>query len=102
MLVELSLLKVLSAIPVHSMITNGLSNSHLEKLNAKIRRFIWSKDNLKKGMHHIKWDTLIRPRNHGGIHIKDLTILRSAIKCKRILEYLNSSDKLWVKVYKVK
>lgn len=61
------------------MIMNGLNNSHLEKLNAQIRKFLWDKDSGRKGLHLINWNTIIRPRNMGGLYIKDFTILRPKI-----------------------
>lgn len=40
---------VISSIPIHNLITNGLTQTQLEKLNSHVRRFIWSKEQNKKG-----------------------------------------------------
>lgn len=91
---------VLSSLSSHNMITNRLNNTYLEKLNALVKKFILAKDNDRKGLHLINWNTMIKPKNMGGLYIKDLKILRPVINGKRILDLLNNSDKLWVKICK--
>lgn len=79
---------VLASFPIHNTITKGLNNTHLEKHNVKVRKFIQAKGNERKGLH------IIKPKSMGGLYIKDCMILRLVINGKRIINIWNNTNKL--------
>lgn len=45
-------------------------------------------------MHLISWDKVIFPKSSGGLAIKDMTIMKSALNCNRIMNLLNQLNNI--------
>lgn len=57
----------LNSIPTHIMQYNRLTGV-IEKSIDKIQRnFIWGTTDVKKKLHEVRWDTLVRPKEVGGL-----------------------------------
>ena len=58
---------VLASIPIYLMQSFWLPGSICDEIDRVTRNFLWSKNNLERGMHLINWDTIARPMNEGGL-----------------------------------
>lgn len=79
--------------PIHSLTASWLPNSHTESFN---KVFIWSNNTASKVLQLIPWNIVTAPKNYGGLSIKDFSILRVAIQCKRFMDILNNNGNIWV------
>lgn len=80
----------------------GCPGGNWKSRNAPICKFIWEKENSKKGLHLINWDSVIKPKNQGGLHIKDLSLMWHALNEKRIFDSLNKTSNIWIKIQQAK
>ncbi|CAN1818735.1 Putative ribonuclease H protein At1g65750 [Linum perenne] len=63
-------LSILNAIPAYAMQTSVLPSHICEKIDQKIRNFVWgSSDNCRK-LHLVSWDTICKPKDRGGLGLR--------------------------------
>lgn len=76
---------VLNSILSHTISITLMSNSIRDGVMKSIRNFLWGKKTGLCGLHLIVWDKVILPKDDGGLDIKDLNIMKSALQGRRIL-----------------
>ena len=75
---------VSSAIPTHAMqccLLPSKTYAELDKLNCN---FLWGDTLAKKKLHLIKWDSISRPKDEGGLGIKRSRCRNKALLAKRL------------------
>lgn len=73
---------VIQAIPIYTMMTTLIPKSCLNEIQRLQRNFIWGDLEDKKRMHLVKSDTLILPKECGGLGVKDLSLMNKACLMK--------------------
>jgi hypothetical protein len=64
---------VLCAIPIYTIIADGLPPWAIEEINAICRRFLWTgKEDSIRGKCMVAWPSVCQPTNLGGLGIPDL------------------------------
>ncbi|XP_031116716.1 uncharacterized protein LOC116020380 [Ipomoea triloba] len=73
--------------------------SRLERLS---RDFIWGAVDGERKCNLINWQTVLQPKESGGLGIRSLEPTNRAYLAKLGWRFLNDEDSLWVKILKVK
>jgi hypothetical protein len=72
---------VLSAIPIYTLIVDGLPPWAIGEINAICRRFLWTgKEGSDRGKCMVAWQTVCRPTDLGGLSIPDLHLTGIALQ----------------------
>uniref|UniRef100_A0A2N9F7H7 Reverse transcriptase domain-containing protein n=1 Tax=Fagus sylvatica TaxID=28930 RepID=A0A2N9F7H7_FAGSY len=86
---------VSSAIPTHVMqccLIPSKTCAELDKLN---RNFLWGDSSAKKKLHLIKWDSVSRPKEEGGLGIKRSRCRNKVLLAKRLWDFCLGSVENW-------
>ncbi|CAN1818738.1 Putative ribonuclease H protein At1g65750 [Linum perenne] len=80
------------------MQTSVLPSHICEKIDQKIRNFVWgSSDNCRK-LHLVSWDTICKPKDRGGLGLRKTKELNLAYMMKLAFLFFKSPNDLWVQV----
>ena len=72
----------LSNLPVYVMSMYWLPVSTIEKMDSVRKRFFWQGGSLKKKYHLVKWTKISKPKDKGGLGIKNLRRMNISLLCK--------------------
>jgi len=74
---------VLSAIPIYTIIADGLPPWAIDEISSICRRFLWTgKEGSVRGKCMVAWDTVCRPTDLGGLGIPDLRLTSIALQAR--------------------
>ncbi|KAG8647150.1 hypothetical protein MANES_09G048028v8 [Manihot esculenta] len=90
---------VLSSLPIYPMQCNLLSVSLCKEMEQVCRDFIWQGSNQSLKVHLVAWDILKRPRDHGGLGIRDFSTMNKALLGKLAWRAMENDDCLWTKCF---
>ena len=91
----------LSGVPIYLMSMYLLHDTNLENITKIIRKFFWANVGQKKKYHMVKWQFVCRPREKGGLGIKNLKFFNIALLCKWWWR-LENEDGLWQELVRAK
>ncbi|XP_026396064.1 uncharacterized protein LOC113290697 [Papaver somniferum] len=92
---------VFNSVPVYQMGTFKFPNNILNKLTSIEIGFLWG-HNSNRGMNPIGWNKVCKPKEKGGLAIRDLEKLNLALLTKIAWRICTKSDKLMVQVIRGK
>ncbi|GMJ04569.1 hypothetical protein like AT3G24255 [Hibiscus trionum] len=92
---------VLCSLPIYYLGMFLMPNSVADKLNSLIAKFLWG-PNSNRPIHWIKWNNLVKPKEHGGLGFFDLRLKNRALLNKWIWRYSVEPDSLWRKIIDAK
>jgi hypothetical protein len=72
----------LSSIPTYYMSMHMLPKTILKKMDRTRKRFFWQGGGEKRKYYLVKWDKITRPKQKGGLGIKDLRKMNISLLCK--------------------
>lgn len=78
---------VLSAIPIYPLSCLPISKSYCLKFEAKLRNFLWKDCDEEKKLALIKWENICKPKDMGGLGIKNLEWHNEALGAKLIWHF---------------
>nr|KYP70309.1 Putative ribonuclease H protein At1g65750 family [Cajanus cajan] len=89
---------VLNAMPIHFLSFFKAPNSVIKEIVAIQRDFLWrgAKDGSK--IPWVKWETVCKSKDEGGLGIKDVKLLNWALLGKWVWRCLLSPGMMWAKV----
>ena len=90
---------VLSAIPTFPLACLPFSKYTLSKFEAKLRNFLWKECEDDKKLALVKWDNLCKPKEFGGLVIKNLKWQNEALGAKLIWRLYFERDHKWAKIF---
>ncbi|KAK4477283.1 hypothetical protein RD792_016497 [Penstemon davidsonii] len=93
---------VTSAIPNHVMQTNWLPSSTCNQLDKLNRNFLWSSDISQRKLHLVGWHKVTRPKNEGGLGIRQARKANIALLAKVGWRTLNGENRLWGDTFRSK
>ncbi|XP_073051225.1 uncharacterized protein [Primulina eburnea] len=93
---------VLNAIPLYSMQTSLLPLGICSEIEKTIRNFLWGGSNEERKCHLIKWETVTKPKELGGLGIRRMHPTNLAFMTKLGWRLMEEQGKLWVQVLKNK
>lgn len=88
----------LSSIPVYSMSTLALPSSVCNGIDKICRGFLWGSSNLHKRIHKVAWKEVIKPKKLGGLGVKSMKDLNSALIAKLCWRFMRKDGDIWVSV----
>lgn len=84
---------VLAAIPNYFMACFEWPTESLQKLNKILRAFLWQGISLVNGGHClVTWDTVILPKENGGLGVRDLQAHIAGMICRFTSKILQETD----------
>ena len=87
---------VLSAIPIYTIIADGLPPWALDEINSICRRFLWTgKEGSVRGKCMVAWPTVCRPTDLGGLGIPDLRLTSIALQARWLWLQKVDQDRAW-------
>jgi hypothetical protein len=72
----------LSSIPTYAMFMYLMPKTVIKKMDKTRKIFFWQGGRLKKKYYLVKWTLISRPKNKGGMGIKDLRKMSISLLCK--------------------
>jgi hypothetical protein len=93
---------VLAAIPVFYLSFLKMPTRVWKKIVAIQRNFLWGGSSNKSKIAWVKWSDLCRPKEEGGLGIKNLRLVNVSLLMKWCWRLLVSQDDLWSLVLKAK
>nr|GEY28841.1 hypothetical protein [Tanacetum cinerariifolium] len=69
----------------------------INDINGIMKNFLWSQNNDSKGKAKVAWKAVCKPKNQGGLGLKDLFVWNNALLVKHLWNIANKKDTLWVK-----
>ena len=89
---------VLSAIPIYQLSCSQLPKNINSKLERKLRDFFWNGLEEKKKATLISWCQICKPKEYGGLGIKNLEWQNEALGAKQVWRLYHESDRKWAKI----
>ncbi|GJX77241.1 RNA-directed DNA polymerase, eukaryota, reverse transcriptase zinc-binding domain protein [Tanacetum coccineum] len=94
---------VLESIHVYWASVFFLPITVINEINKLLKGFLWNQGDIAKGKAKVAWTTLCRPKDQGGLGLKNLQTWNQALLAKNIWNIATKKDNLWVKwVHSVK
>ena len=92
----------LSALATYSMQTTKIPRTIFDELDKRTRRFVWGGSEDKKSIHLLSWETLLLPRDKGGLGIRSSRQANAAFLTKLGWRVLSEPNSLWSRVLRHK
>ncbi|KAG5570445.1 hypothetical protein H5410_060211 [Solanum commersonii] len=92
---------VLQDIPIHTMATVSPPNTTIKYIESFIANFFWGRDNDKRKYHWASLETMSLPCEEGGVGLKRLTDICTALQFKQWWVFRSKSS-LWGNFLKAK
>ncbi|XP_078152638.1 uncharacterized protein LOC144547828 [Carex rostrata] len=89
---------VLLSIPIYYMATTFLPQSVINTINGLVRRFFWGAGDKSRYLAYISWDTITKPKEEGGLAVRDLKAMNEAMLLKALWKIAAGSDAMWVQM----
>ncbi|CAN1162622.1 Putative ribonuclease H protein At1g65750 [Linum perenne] len=93
---------VLNSLPSYVMQTTLLPVDICNKLDKKVRDFVWGSEEGERKMHLINWQKVCSPKNQGGLGLRSSREMNHALLMKLIWKMLKHPEELWVSVLMTK
>lgn len=93
---------VLGSIPIFQMQIERLPKWVCMELDKAVRSCVWVKHDGERGMHLIRWETIIKPKRLGGANLRSAEKMNWAMLAKLAWRLLKSSGETWAEVLKAK
>ena len=89
---------VLTAIPTYPLSCLPLPKLLQHKIEAKLRNFLWNDCENSNKLALVKWDQISKPKEFGGLGIKNLQFQNKALGAKLVWRLYNERDQKWAKI----
>lgn len=89
---------VLSATPIFPMACLPLHHGMAKNFESKLRNFLWKDKESDKKIALIKWENLCKPKECGGLGIKNPQRKNEALGAKLVWRLYQENDQKWAKI----
>lgn len=80
----------------------NLHLSVLDNVSKIARSFLWGSFGSNHGLHSVGWNVTTLDKSDGGLGLRNLRLVNHSLMAKNIFDILNSVNKLWVDIFKLK
>ncbi|GJR26775.1 RNA-directed DNA polymerase, eukaryota, reverse transcriptase zinc-binding domain protein [Tanacetum coccineum] len=88
---------VLSAMQIYWASVFLLPKNVIYEINKMLKGFLWCQGELTKGKAKISWKSICKPKEQGGLGIKNLQVWNEVLIVKQLWKVIAKKDTLWVK-----
>ncbi|GKD46635.1 hypothetical protein Tco_1271280 [Tanacetum coccineum] len=88
---------ILSSMQVYWASVFIISKSVIKDINKLLKGFLWCQGELSNGKAKVAWKNVCRPKNEGGLGIKDLGQWNEVLMAKHLWNIASMKESLWVK-----
>ncbi|GKD65820.1 RNA-directed DNA polymerase, eukaryota, reverse transcriptase zinc-binding domain protein, partial [Tanacetum coccineum] len=88
---------VLSAMQIYWASVFLLPKNVIYEINKLLKGFLWCQGEMSKGKAKISWKSICRPKEQGGLGIKNLQVWNEVLLIKQLWNVIAKKDTLWVK-----
>ena len=88
---------ILSSMQVYWASVFILPKAVIREINKLLKRFLWCQGEVAKGRAKVSWDNICKPKDQGGLGIKNLQIWNEVLIMKHLWNVAAKKDTLWVK-----
>ena len=90
---------VLSAIPIYTIIADGLPPWAIQEIDSICRRFLWTgKEGSIRGKCAVAWTAICRPTDLGGLGIPDLRLASIALQARWLWLKHTDATRAWAQL----
>ncbi|XP_023730361.1 uncharacterized protein LOC111878077 [Lactuca sativa] len=87
---------VLTSIHVYWASIFKIPIATINEIEKMCRSFLWANGEIVKGKAKVKWHDICKPKEYGGLGIKNLRRWNDALLAKHIWNVINNKNSLWV------
>ncbi|GJX36031.1 RNA-directed DNA polymerase, eukaryota, reverse transcriptase zinc-binding domain protein [Tanacetum coccineum] len=88
---------VLSSMQMYWALVFLIPKTVINEINKLLKRFLWCQGELIKGKAKVLWDSICKPKDQGGLGLKDLHKWNETLLLKLLWNVAAKKDTLWVK-----
>ncbi|KAJ4751955.1 RNA-directed DNA polymerase (reverse transcriptase)-related family protein [Rhynchospora pubera] len=92
---------VIEPLLLYTMSTTALPAATIRAIEGKLRAFFWDKGGASR-VPLVAWKLITRPKDHGGLGLKDLTSFNRSLHMKALWSIVTSSSAIWIAMVKAK
>ena len=74
-----------------------LPKTVVKEINKLLKGFLWCQGEITKGKAKISWENICKPKDQGGLGIKDLQTWNEVLILKHLWNIAAKKDTTWVK-----
>jgi hypothetical protein len=89
---------VLSALPIYFLSFFKVPPGIISSIESLFKNFLWGGSDEAKKIHWVKWERVCKPKEEGGLGIKDLKLFNIALLGKWWWRLKNEDEALWHRV----
>ncbi|XP_052627637.1 uncharacterized protein LOC128134199 [Lactuca sativa] len=87
---------VLTSIHVYWASIFKIPIATINEIEKMCRSFLWANGEIVKGKAKVKWQDICKPKEYGGLGIKNLRRWNDALLAKHVWNVINNKNSLWV------
>ncbi|GJW64567.1 RNA-directed DNA polymerase, eukaryota, reverse transcriptase zinc-binding domain protein [Tanacetum coccineum] len=88
---------ILSSMQVYRASVFMLPKSVVNDINKLLKGFLWCQGELSKGKAKVAWKQVCKPKDEGGLGIKNLSLWNEVLMAKHLWNVATMKESLWVK-----
>ncbi|GJW54813.1 RNA-directed DNA polymerase, eukaryota, reverse transcriptase zinc-binding domain protein [Tanacetum coccineum] len=88
---------ILSSMQIYWASVFLLPRTIIKEINELLKAFLWCQGELIKGRAKISWENICKPKDQGGLGLKDLQKWNEVLIMKHLWNVAAKKDTLWVK-----
>ncbi|CAL1384516.1 unnamed protein product [Linum trigynum] len=89
---------VTASLPVYNMHTELIPSGVCRSIDKISRDFIWGDEEEKAKMHLVAWETLTKPKDYGGVGLRQTRQANIAMLAKGCWRMLQEKESLWSRI----
>ncbi|XP_057868067.2 uncharacterized protein LOC131075253 [Cryptomeria japonica] len=100
---RLTLLKsVIQALPIYRCFVQAAPMYFLKEFDALSRQFLWSGNLLSSKWSLVKWESVCRPKQEGGLGLRSASLNGKALAAKLYWRWCTHQHQLWARILNLK
>ncbi|GJW02174.1 RNA-directed DNA polymerase, eukaryota, reverse transcriptase zinc-binding domain protein [Tanacetum coccineum] len=88
---------ILSSMQIYWAAVFLLPKQVIYEINKMLKGFLWCQGDLTKGKAKVSWDAICKPKDQGGLGLKNLKEWNEILLVKQLWNVATKKDTLWVK-----